>query len=101
MRYRWIVNEQYIVEVVRSITDRDIPPSADEMEDVGEIVSMRRAVEAPFLKIPPHMAYNGHHLRRANVRDILEASAVEQEAFNLPVSERGPLYQEITKIKGE
>jgi hypothetical protein len=101
MRYRWIVNEQYIVEVVRSIADRDVPPSTDEMEDVGEIVSMRRAVEAPFLKIPPHMAYNGHHLRRANVRDILEASAVEQEAFNLPVSERGPLYQEITKIKGE
>lgn len=101
MRYRWIVNEVYMVEVTRSIADRDVPPTADEMEDVGEIASMRRAVEAPFLKIPPHMAYNGHHLRRANVRDILEASAVEQEAFNLPVSERTGHYKEITKIKGD
>ena len=101
MLYRWIINEKYRVEVTRAIVDRDVPPTPDEMEDIGEIVTIRRAIEAPFLKIPPHMAYDGHHLSRVNVHDVLEASALNQDALDLPWHHREPILKEITKITKE
>lgn len=101
MLYRWIINEKYKVEVTRSVADRDIPPTSEEMEDIGAIFTIRRAVEAPFLKIPPHMAFDGHHLSRVNVSDVLEASALNQDALDLPWHHREPILKEITKITKE
>ena len=103
MRYRWILNEQLKVEVTRSIPDRDVPPTDGELLDAGftgMVNTMRRAVEAPYLTIPLHMSWNGQHVAKANVHDVLEASSLNQDAIDLPVEKRGPLMAEISKITG-
>lgn len=104
MRYRWHGPHGEVIEVIRKIDDRDVPPTPEEIEELGYNLAPKdfsRRPEAPIICWRHDPAYGKRRFERdPTLRDLNEASKIEQEMFNLPDSERAPLQKEIDRLKG-
>ena len=105
INYRWTCIETgEVVEVRRSIGDRDVPPSEDELTDLGSSVlvkNLERRPEAPVIS-KRHIPATGRSRLTADgdFRDLREADKLEEESFNMGLHDRETIGVEIDKLRG-
>lgn len=107
MRYRWYTKDtrKLVIEVVRSMDDRDVPPTLEELleEDISGVdpLELTRVLEVPT-HCKRHIPQTGRsrYVADGGVRDLLEANKLQHEANDMHEDDRHSIEAEIDKLKG-
>ena len=109
MRYRWSMKDGsgFKIEVVRSMDDRDIMPSREELDEEGLVElsphELCRFPESPLVPQSHRPARNKgfRKITPGELQEMKEVNQLEAASFDLPDSERGEIHKEMAKLSGE
>ena len=106
MRYRWHSHTNQLIEVVRSMDDRDVPPTQEELYEEGIIgykpEEFSRRPESPLIprshEKPREQGFR--HPTKGEIKDQREVRHLEMDAMDLPLDQRDDIETEIAKLEG-